>query len=130
MFLQDNMDTKDGFTTSSKEQMRSPIHVWEHDEITPKGGKDQGVTKEHPWGLKRKRSNFMREDPPSWTRGWHRQNDAIEGGKVQNVKRTHGSEGTTELGQDGLGPVGPGRPAWPISEAVRPPFLEHEDAQP
>jgi hypothetical protein len=27
MFLQDNMDTKDGFTTSSKEQMRSPIHV-------------------------------------------------------------------------------------------------------
>jgi hypothetical protein len=40
MFLQENMDKKDGVITSSKEQMRSPIHVQVHDEITPKGGKD------------------------------------------------------------------------------------------
>jgi hypothetical protein len=39
MFLQENMDIKDRVTTSSKEQIRSPIHVREHDEITPKGGK-------------------------------------------------------------------------------------------
>jgi hypothetical protein len=45
MFLQENTYIKDVVTTSSKEQMRSPVHVLEHDEITPKGGKDQGVTK-------------------------------------------------------------------------------------
>jgi hypothetical protein len=60
---------KDGVTTSSKEQLRSPVRVRELDEITSKGGKDRSVTKEHPRGLKRKRLNFMREDPPSWTRG-------------------------------------------------------------
>jgi hypothetical protein len=48
------MDIKDGFTTSSKEQLRSLVRVYELDEITPKGGKDQSVTKEHPRGLKRK----------------------------------------------------------------------------
>jgi hypothetical protein len=69
MFLQENMDIKDEVTTSSKEQLKSPICVREHDEITPKGVKDRSVTKEHPGGLKCKRPNFMREDPPSWTRG-------------------------------------------------------------
>jgi hypothetical protein len=69
MFLQENMDIKDQVTTSSKEQLRGPIRVREHDEITPKGGNDQSVTKEHPRGLKRKRPDFMREDPPSWMRG-------------------------------------------------------------
>jgi hypothetical protein len=69
MFLQENMDIKDGAKTSSKEKMRSLVRVREHDEITPKGGEDRSVTKEHPRGLKRKRLNFMREDPPSWTRG-------------------------------------------------------------
>jgi hypothetical protein len=39
------MDIKDGFTTSSKEQLRSLVCVYELDEITPKGGKDQSVTK-------------------------------------------------------------------------------------
>jgi hypothetical protein len=62
MFLQENMDIKDGVTTSSKEQLRSVVRVWELDEITPKGGKDRSVTKEHPRGLKRKRPHFMRED--------------------------------------------------------------------
>jgi hypothetical protein len=59
VFLQENMDKKDGVTTSSKEQMRSPIRVQVHDEITPTGGKDRSVTKEYPRGLKCKRSNFM-----------------------------------------------------------------------
>jgi hypothetical protein len=40
MFLQESMDIKDGVTTSSKEQLRSPVRVREHDGITPKGGKD------------------------------------------------------------------------------------------
>jgi hypothetical protein len=38
------MDIKDGVTTSSNEQMRNPVCVREHDEITPKGGEDQSVT--------------------------------------------------------------------------------------
>jgi hypothetical protein len=64
--LQENMDKKDGVTTSSKEQVRSPVRVSD-DEITPKGGNGRSVTKEHPHGLKRKRPDFMREDPLSWT---------------------------------------------------------------
>jgi hypothetical protein len=63
------MDIKDEVTISSKEQLRSLVCVLELDEITPKAGKDRCVTKELPRGLKRKRPNFMREDPPSWTRG-------------------------------------------------------------
>jgi hypothetical protein len=39
--------------------------------------------------LKSKRPNFMRGEPPSWTRGWHRQNHASGGGKVHNHLRTH-----------------------------------------
>jgi hypothetical protein len=63
------MDIKDGFTTSSKEHLRSLVRVYELDEITSNGGKDRSATKEHPRGLKRKRSNFMQREPPSWTRG-------------------------------------------------------------
>jgi hypothetical protein len=48
MFLQENMDKKDRITTSSMEQMRSLVRVQVHDEITPKGGKNQSVTKEQP----------------------------------------------------------------------------------
>jgi hypothetical protein len=39
---------KDGFTTSSKEQLWSLVRVHELDEITSNGGEDQSVTKEHP----------------------------------------------------------------------------------
>jgi hypothetical protein len=63
------MDIKDGFTTSSKEQLWSIVRVHELDEITSNGGKDQSVTKEHPQGLKHKRPDFMQGEPPSWTRG-------------------------------------------------------------
>jgi hypothetical protein len=61
------MDIKDGFTTSSKEYLQSLDHVHELDEITSNGGKDLSAMKEHPWGLKCKRSNFMHGEPPSWT---------------------------------------------------------------
>jgi hypothetical protein len=44
MFLQEIMDIKDGVTTSSKEELRCPVRIREHDEITPKGGKDRSVT--------------------------------------------------------------------------------------
>jgi hypothetical protein len=60
------MDIKDGVATSSKEQFRSPVRVSKLDEITPKGAKDRSVTKEHSRGLKRKRSDFMQGEPPSW----------------------------------------------------------------
>jgi hypothetical protein len=63
------MDIKDGFTTSSKEQLRSLVRVHELDEITSNGGKDRSVTKEQPRGLKRKRPDFMQGKPPSWTQG-------------------------------------------------------------
>jgi hypothetical protein len=42
------VNIKDGFTTSSKEQIRSLVRVYELDEITSNGGKDGSVTKEHP----------------------------------------------------------------------------------
>jgi hypothetical protein len=69
VFMQENMDIKDGFTTSSKEQLRSIVCVHELDEITSNGGEDRSVTKEHPRGLKRKMPDFMHGEPPSRTRG-------------------------------------------------------------
>jgi hypothetical protein len=63
------MDINDGFTTSSKEKLRSLVRVHELHEIISNGGKDRSVTKEHPRGLKRNRPNFMQGEPPSWTRG-------------------------------------------------------------
>jgi hypothetical protein len=63
------MDIKDGFTTSSNEQLRSLVRDHELDEITSNGGEDRSVTKQHPQGLKCKRPNFTHGEPPSWTRG-------------------------------------------------------------
>jgi hypothetical protein len=54
VFLQENMDKRDGVTTSSKEQMRTSVRVRVQDKITSKGGKDQGATTNHPRGLRRK----------------------------------------------------------------------------
>jgi hypothetical protein len=67
VFMLENMDIKDGFTTSSKEHLWSLVHVHELDEITSNGGKDRTAMKEHPRGLKCKRPNFMHGEPPSWT---------------------------------------------------------------
>jgi hypothetical protein len=53
VFLQENMDKRDG-VTSSKEQMRSSVHVRVQGEITSKGGKDQGGTTNHSRRLRRK----------------------------------------------------------------------------
>jgi hypothetical protein len=69
VFMQENMDLMDGFTTISKEHLRSLVRVHELDEITSNGGKDRSATKEYPRGLKRKRPNFIHEEPPSWMRG-------------------------------------------------------------
>jgi hypothetical protein len=48
VFMQENMDIKDGFTTSSKEHLRSLVFVHELVEITFSGGEDRSVTKEQP----------------------------------------------------------------------------------
>jgi hypothetical protein len=74
--------------------------------------------------LKRKRPEFMHEEPPSWTRGWHHQNHANGRGKVHNHLRTHGNEGATEPSRDGPGPVGPSQPAGLAQSrgSVQPPF--------
>jgi hypothetical protein len=45
------MDIKDGFTTSSNEQLRSLVRFHELDEITSNGGEDRSATKEHPRGI-------------------------------------------------------------------------------
>jgi hypothetical protein len=75
------MDIKDGFTTSSKEQLRSLVRVYELDEITSNGGKDRSVTKEHPRGLKRKR-------PASCKENLHlgREDDIVKIVQVEGVK--------------------------------------------
>jgi hypothetical protein len=67
--MQENMGIEDGFTTSSKEHLRSLVRVHELDEITSNGGKDRSIPKEHPRGLKRKTSDFIHGEPPSWTQG-------------------------------------------------------------
>jgi hypothetical protein len=41
---------------------------------------------------------------------------------VHNHLRTHESEGATEPGRDGPGPVGPGQPAWPAPGVGLPPL--------
>jgi hypothetical protein len=75
------MDIKDGFTTSSNEQLRSRVHVHEVDEIPSNGGKDRSAMKEHPRGLKCKRPDFMKTEPPSWTQGGHHKIVQVEGAK-------------------------------------------------
>jgi hypothetical protein len=42
------MDIKDGFATSSKENLRSLVHVHEPDEITSNGGKDRSAMRKIP----------------------------------------------------------------------------------
>jgi hypothetical protein len=42
------MDIKDGFTTSSKEDLRSLVRVHELDEITSNDGKDRSATRNAP----------------------------------------------------------------------------------
>jgi hypothetical protein len=69
VFMQENMDIKDRFITSSKVHLQSLVRVHELDEITSNGDKDQSAMKEHPQGLKHKRPNFMRGEPQCWTRG-------------------------------------------------------------
>jgi hypothetical protein len=44
VLMQENMDMKDGFATSSKEHLRSLVRVHELDEITSNGGKDRSAT--------------------------------------------------------------------------------------
>jgi hypothetical protein len=54
VFLQENMDKRDGVTTSSKEQMRSSVRFRVQGKIAYKGAKDQGGMTDHPRGLRRK----------------------------------------------------------------------------
>jgi hypothetical protein len=50
---------------------------------------------------------------------------------MHNHLRTHGSEGATESGRDGPGPVSLGRPAWPTPGVGSAPLSLHpKDLQP
>jgi hypothetical protein len=50
---------------------------------------------------------------------------------VHKCMRTHGSEGATEPGRDGPGPVVPSRSAWPSSKVGSAPlFLHPKELQP
>jgi hypothetical protein len=53
VFLQENMDKRDGVTTTSKEQKRSSVRVLVQGEIPSKDGKDQGAMTDHHRGLRR-----------------------------------------------------------------------------
>jgi predicted FMN-binding regulatory protein PaiB len=79
--MQENMDIKDEFATSSKEHLRSLVRVHELDEITSNGGEDRSVTKEHPRGLKRK-------DRTSCTENLHlgREDDIVKMVQVDGAK--------------------------------------------
>jgi hypothetical protein len=44
VFMHENMNIKDEFTTSSKEHLRSLVRVHDLDEITSNGGKDRSAT--------------------------------------------------------------------------------------
>jgi hypothetical protein len=46
VFMQGNMDIKDEFTRSSKENLRSLVRLHELDESTSNGGKDPRATKD------------------------------------------------------------------------------------
>jgi hypothetical protein len=48
VFMYENMDIQDGFAISSKEHLRSLVHVHELDEITSNGGKDRSATRNTP----------------------------------------------------------------------------------
>jgi hypothetical protein len=63
VFLQENINKRDGVTRSSKQQMKSSIRVQVRGEITSKGGKDQGATTDHPRGLRCKDRTSC-EKPP------------------------------------------------------------------
>jgi hypothetical protein len=43
--------------------MRSIVRIQVHDKITPKGGKDRSITKEHPRGFKRKDRTSCKKTP-------------------------------------------------------------------
>jgi hypothetical protein len=126
VFMWENMDIKDRFTTSSKEQLRSLVLVHELDQITSNGGEDWSVTKEHPRGLKRKRLD-------SCTENLHigREDDIIKmvqvkGAKCIITRGPTGAKGRPSRAGMGLGrSAQAGRPD-PLRVSVRPPFLALE----
>jgi hypothetical protein len=75
VFLQENMDKRDEVITSSKEQMRSSVHVQVLGEITCKDGKDQVSTTDHPQGLRHKVQTSSEKTPiliAGKTSKWHK----------------------------------------------------------
>jgi hypothetical protein len=107
------MDKRDGVTTSSKEQMRSFARVRVQGEITPKGGKDQGATTDHPWGLRCKVRTSC-EKTPYLDRG----NDNLKmtqimGAKSKMPRWAAGRKTGRNRPRKGLGrPARSNRPRW------------------
>jgi hypothetical protein len=125
------MDIKDGFATSSKEHLQSLVRVHELDGITSNGGKDRRATKEHPRGLKRKKTELHVRRTSVLDERMTTSKSCKWRGKVHNHLSTHGSEGATEPGRIGPGPVGSGRPAQPSSGVGSAPLSLHpKDRQP
>jgi hypothetical protein len=107
--------------------MRSPVRVQLQDEITPKGGKDQGVTSEHSQGLKRKDRTSC-EKTPYLKRG----DDVAKIMQLKGFKSKMMRGPTWKKGRPNRAKVGLGRSAQAIRPthflaSVRPPFLERED---
>jgi hypothetical protein len=116
------MDIKDGFVTSSKEHIRSLVHVHELDEITSNGGKDRSATRNTP-------GNWSVKDRTSCAENLHlgREDDIVkimqvEGAKCIITLGPTGAKGRPNRAEMGLGRLAQaGRPS-PLWGSVRPPF--------
>jgi hypothetical protein len=117
MFLQKNMNIKDRVTTSSKEQLRSPIRVREHDESLPKVARTKVLQRNIPedWSVK---------DRTSCKKNLHlgREDDIVKMVQMKGAKciKTWGPTGAK--GRPNRARMSPGRPAWPTLGSVRPPI--------
>jgi hypothetical protein len=116
------MDTKDGFTTSSKEHLRSLVRVHELDEITSNGGKDRSAMRNTPgdWSVK---------DRTSCAENLHLGRDddivkimQVEGAKCILTWGPTGAKRRLNRAEMGLGrSAQAGRPS-PLRGSVRPPI--------
>jgi hypothetical protein len=122
MFMQENMDIKDGFATSSKEHLRSLVRVHELDEITSNGGNGRSATRNTPgdWSVK---------DRTSCAENLHlgRGDDIVKIMQVEGAKciitwGPMGAKGRPNRAEMGLGRSAQAGRFSPLRGSVRPPF--------
>jgi hypothetical protein len=117
VFMQENMDIKDRFATSSKEHLRSLVRVHELDEITSNGGKDRSATRNTPgdWSIK---------DWTSCAENLHlgRKDDIVKIMQVEGAKCITTWGPTEAKGRPNWAEMGLGRSAQPTPVVGSAPF--------